>query len=724
MDKIKAIIEKLKTDSKLRNKVIIGGAAVLLVAVIILVICLCAGGNTSDPSGNTTGSTGNITATGEIEYAVTVQDASGKPYGTDVIVNFTTDGNIVAMQTLNENGTAVKSLPAGDYTVELSFMNTGAAYYYDTNAVQLTAENPSLTIVLSLAAGGETKDIFAYSTAEGKNKDFDAHYINVGSTYLKLDSTDRNYYIFIPSESGLYQFSAIGSDVTLGYYGSTFFVQPDNLAENAEDGSFTYSVSPSMINEEGGTSALVIGIDPNGAESCNLSIERIGEHIKTIEDYPWDIYQTTVKLSKYELPDDANLIDFDITAKSDAYSLVFNSTDGFYHLNSADGPLVYMKLDVATEYLDSIKKVLESSGISRYFFDENGEFLSKQSYTECLMEYIEYMDEDDGVYPLTKDLEFIIQQRGEYVGWWDSESPSFLFVDKNSNPVVGLNTDIAWLFLCCYAEEVADEPTDDPVDKPDNNTGSDKPSGGDSGSTGNDKPSDGGSSDKENSDDNKDEDTFKVGTQSSAETVEVYYHEIQETLKFEATIKAGEYAPYDLWKLTGMVLTIESEDAYLIHKGNVYRPDSDGILSFPLVYDSNYYPCSVFIGNASDEDITFTVELRTPVGDYMNPKKLSLGAFTTKLSKGDEDGYWYTYTAEADGVFSITLDSVTSNYSCNIILTNNNVDATSSSALDEDDDNIVSIEVKKGDVIRISIGITEDGIPKATIKATAAFEKA
>lgn len=735
MDKIKALIEKLKTDAKLRNKVIICGAAVLAVLVLVLVICLCTGGNTDDPSGNTTGSTGSTGTTGEIEYTVTVQDASGTPYGTDVVVNFLSGGNVVAMQTLNGNGSAVKALPAGDYTVELSFMNEGAAYYYDTTAVTLTAEDPNLTIVLSLAAGGETKDIFAYSTAEGQNKDFDAYYVSVGSTFLKLDSTDRNYYIFTPTESGLYRFSAAGSEVTLGYYGSTYFVQQDSLCENAEDGSFTYSVSPSMISEEGSIAALVIGIDPNGADSCNLNIERIGNHVKTIEDYPWDIYQATAMLSKYELPDQVNLIDFDITAKTDAYTLVFNSDDGFYHLDAADGPLVYMKLDVATSYLDSIKTILESSGISRYFFDENGEFLSKQSYTECLLEYIQSMDEDDGIYPLTKDLEFIIQQRGEYVGWWDSESPSFLFVDENSNPVVGLNTDIAWLFLCCYGEEeIADEPVDEPVKNPDNgssgttsggssgSTGGNTSSGSTSGSTGGNSSSGGSTSGGTSSGGDK-EDTFQIGTQSSEDTVEVYYYEIQENMQFEATVKAGEYAAYDLWKMKNMVLTIESKDAYLIYDGDVYLPDSDGVLSFTLKYTSNYYPCSVFIGNASDKDITFTVLLKTPVGDYMNPEKLSIGSFTTKLSKGDEDGYWYTYTAEADGVFSITLDSVTSNYACNIILTNSNVTATTSSSLDEDDDNVVSIEVKKGDVIRISIGITADGIPKATVKATAAFKK-
>lgn len=69
------------------------------------------------------------------------------------------------------------------------------------------------------------------------------------------------------------------------------------------------------------------------------------------------------------------------------------------------------------------------------------------------MKYIEYVDEDEGVYPLTEDLKYIIQSRGEYVGWWDIDSNGYIFKDLNGNKIKDINPDIAWLMMCCYIEK-------------------------------------------------------------------------------------------------------------------------------------------------------------------------------------------------------------------------------------------------------------------------------
>ena len=79
--------------------------------------------------------------------------------------------------------------------------------------------------------------------------------------------------------------------------------------------------------------------------------------------------------------------------------------------------------------------------------------MKKESYTECLLEYLEYMDEDTGVYPLTEDLKYIIQNNGDHSGWWDEESSSYLFKDDAGNKVPGINPEISWLFMCCYVTE-------------------------------------------------------------------------------------------------------------------------------------------------------------------------------------------------------------------------------------------------------------------------------
>ena len=60
------------------------------------------------------------------------------------------------------------------------------------------------------------------------------------------------------------------------------------------------------------------------------------------------------------------------------------------------------------------------------------------------------MDEENGVYPLTEDLKYIIQQGGIQSGWWDSHDVRYLFVDENGIAVPGINSDISWLFMCRY----------------------------------------------------------------------------------------------------------------------------------------------------------------------------------------------------------------------------------------------------------------------------------
>lgn len=383
---------------------------------------------------------------GEIEYKVTVVDALGNAYGSEAIVMFMQDGSQAAMQVCDENGVATKTLAAGDYDIQLKLTDADVEFTYE-EGVTVSAKNPETEIELAYLVGEET------TTLTVASKEYDAYNVSVGCTSVELVKGDRSYFLFTPTEAGTYEFSiADGADVTIGYYGTPHFVQGNSVAE-VVDGKFSTSISESMIGTGNtGTTIMVIGVDSTDTENCVLAIERTGDPERTLADEPWTIYETTVELAPYTLPEGTELVDFDITAKTDAYKLVFNEEDGFYHLDSANGPLVYVWLTEDPMYLPCFMNILDRSGVNKYFFDENEEFVKKESYSECLLEYIDYADEESGVYPLTKDLEYIIKQRGEYVGWWDSTSPNFIFEDSAGAPVAGLNAEIAWLFMCCYAK--------------------------------------------------------------------------------------------------------------------------------------------------------------------------------------------------------------------------------------------------------------------------------
>ncbi len=401
--------------------------AILLVACMLMALTACGGNKT---------------------YKVTVKDALGNPYTAGVVVNFMQNGEKVGMQACDENGVATKKLPKSEYTVSLSFTDSEIEYYYDENATVTASENE---IDLILAYKTSDEPTILYVGAE----ELDAYAVSVGCTYVELTNEHRNYFLFTPKEAGNYEFSVIGDAKTeIGYFGAPHFVQENNVAEVVNN-KFTISVSASMIGSgEGGTSTYVIGIDALDANSknCVLAVKRLGDAIKTLEDEPWTVYQKTVELSEYTLPAGAQIKEFDLTASTDTYKLVLNETDGFYHLNSANGPLVLVRLAEDCDYIACFETMLDRSGVSKYFFDENDEFVKKESYSECLLEYIEYVDEAEGVYPLTEDLKYIIQQRGEYVGWWNIESSGYIFKDSAGNNDATINAEIAWLLMCCYID--------------------------------------------------------------------------------------------------------------------------------------------------------------------------------------------------------------------------------------------------------------------------------
>lgn len=399
----------------------------------------CGGQDSNESTG------GSSLSSTEAEYKVHVVDANGEPYTSGVIVCFMQNGTQVAMQAVDANGVAAKIMDKGTYTVELVFTGDADDYYYDNSGLELTAETTGLDVVLAYTVGEGTS---LYVDGES----YTACQVGTGCTYVELTEGQRNYLLFTPEIAGTYEFTVSGSNEPIGYYGSPYFVQSQSLTE-VVDNAFEISVESSMIGTGNtGTTVIVIGIDAGDSENCVLSVRRTGDPAWSVSSEPWNVYQTTAQLSSFELNADTQIHEFDLTAAADTYKLVFNENDGFYHLDSADGPLVLVRLTEDSKYLDSVEMVLSRSGMSAYFYNGDGSFDRKESYTECLLEYIEYADETFGVYPLTEDLMYIIQQRGSYVGWWDVDSASYLFLDEASNPLTDINTEIAWLFMCCYAD--------------------------------------------------------------------------------------------------------------------------------------------------------------------------------------------------------------------------------------------------------------------------------
>lgn len=420
--------------------------ALLLALVMIMGLVAC--GNNEEPDTNAPDAPAATPG-----YQVTVVDAFGAPYTDGIIVRFMQNGQQVSMQVVDGNGTVSKDLEKGDYTVELQFTDKNAAYHYDQSDLTLSADKTALEIVLYNAVNSEPRVLTAPTLSKG-TQNCDAYPVGEGGTYVELIPGERNYFLFTPTRGGTYEFSVQGSDAAIGYYGAPHFVQEFSAAE-VVDNKIVSSIKDSMVSTgDTGTTVMVIGLDASADDTdAILAIQRTGEPQWDVTDEPWQIYQATIELKDYK-HSGKSLGEFDLKAASDAYNLVLGS-DNYYHLDSADGPLVLVRLGKASggsKYLDDFETILEHSGVTKYFFDDEGNFVKKESYSECLLEYIKYVDEDTGLYPLTEDLKYIIQMRGDHYGWFDQENPGYIFLDANNNPVVGINHDISWLFMCCYVK--------------------------------------------------------------------------------------------------------------------------------------------------------------------------------------------------------------------------------------------------------------------------------
>lgn len=671
----------------------------------VLVLCAC-GEDAPAPSNDT------------LTYQVTVVDGFGNPYTEKVIVKFMQDGTQVAMANVDATGTAKKDLPKGDYTLDIATTESGAVCWFDKNQAVLNTDTTQIQVTMAYAPSGEPMSLTANVPGTDTSKEYEAYSVGTGSAYVALTPGDRSYVIFTPTEGGMYQFTVSGA-AKIGYYGSPHFVQSNNL-EEVVDNSFSISVSNSSISsEQTGTARLVIGLDGEGdAEGAILNIQRTGDNAWTIEDEPWKTYQAKREITPYVLPEGVTLKSFDLNAPTFAYTLVLNETDRCYHLNSADGPLVFVQLEKEV-YGISLKNmvgeiiyqdgVLMESGTApfRYMYNNGQEDFFKEDYTDVLRKYVTNRDQQCGVYPMTEDLYYILTMGIKFIGWCDSENANYRFAEHPN-----VNPELTWLFLCEFVDrgQVVLPLPEDPAVPGVTGPGVDNP--GSSTNPGTDNPGTSGVNVPSNPvHDNK----------STPE-------EIGGTLQFSAQVQPGHLRYYALYKVTDTTLRIANANAYVIYKNKTYTP-VNGVVTVPNLYSANTnVPVKLSIGNLGSSTQTFNVTLEYPIGHRMNPITLNMGSQSTYSAKDNSQGVYYTFQASKSGTLTIRLDSISGGNSGDITITSERTDGgTRSVNLAENansDGKSVSFSMSSGERVIISIGVLPTSgfdYPEATINTTVSF---
>ena len=422
----------------------------VLMALGLLVSALLTGCNTAtNPSDDSTAATAQDTHVDTADTAdgteseiqadtmsctVTVLDYKGNPMP-DVVVSVLKDGNEVKKNVSKADGTAKFTLDISEYSILLDSPN--GKFYYDESAARLTPDATELTITLYHMAS-ETDTVTIWPSGG----EYQAPILSEGATYVSLGS-GMTYVVFRPSRDGVYEISYMSdANIDIGYYGAPMVVFDTKMADTV-DGKVSLSIARSSISTDGEATAMfVFGLEPEAADTkgCIVTITRTGDPEKTPADEPWVEYKPT-QVKAYEGTVTGTFKDIDVT--NPANNVVYNEADGYYHFNAIDGPVVFIRITTDSPYITSLTGIAEKSRVGVYQYDENGKFAGKESYHDMIAAYAEIVN-DDGVCPLTPELEYMIKSFGEYQKWWDLSFSGNIFQDKIVTP------ETAWLFICGY----------------------------------------------------------------------------------------------------------------------------------------------------------------------------------------------------------------------------------------------------------------------------------
>ena len=419
----------------------------LLCLLALVLGCAVACGETPDPD-PTPDQPPEPPAPEKVTYSVTLVDGDNNQM-TDIIVKVMKGEEQIKM--LAYNGAAVTfEADADTYTLVLDVSQVEGSYTYDEALCTLTAEKPSATVHLYLQAS-QTETV---NVGAPINKAYEAQHIGVGSYRLALTANDYTFLIFRPEVAAIYTITyECEGELAVSYHGSTFFVQGNDLSEGAGDlakyeNGLSLKVYPANLGGD-----FVFAVKSSAATSCVLHVKNAGDPGTRLEDLPWTPFlEDNAKVQQHLAMSPAGTYTtVDVTDAS--LTAVFNATDGFYHMGSADGPILFIDLTSDTTYIASIQTICANQRMGIYVYDDNGNVIEKRSYNELFHQYGMPTDTtapEGGPIriPLTAKLAEAILEFGEKNDWWTAGSEKNIFTAALAG--MPYNQAAAWLLYCGY----------------------------------------------------------------------------------------------------------------------------------------------------------------------------------------------------------------------------------------------------------------------------------
>ncbi len=345
----------------------------------------------------------------------------------------------VAVSSDNENWTEINA----EYTVvttatndkwsnavTLAELSVTATEAIEAQYVKISLDAKGNFIVIDeIEVHGTAADSEPVEKQEGYDENATLGALAEGTADYDLDD-NYVYTIFSlePTEIGKYTITvADGLVGIVSYNGMWVTIDPsaDTVSANSVEWECT-SVGQSIW--------VAVSAD---ADPASITVE--AEEI-TIVTVPETDYENTVTPEEFTY--DGNLEDLEyVDTFDETDDVAVLGEDGFYHLNTVDGPILYVCLN------DSILSLIDANSYGQLTYveyDEEGNAVSKVNYATAFEAYAAcaYTDENNSVfYPLTADLMVMFQNVGANNGWY------------GENGFIGGDLADAWMFACYYAVE-------------------------------------------------------------------------------------------------------------------------------------------------------------------------------------------------------------------------------------------------------------------------------
>ena len=125
----------------------------------------------------------------------------------------------------------------------------------------------------------------------------------------------------------------------------------------------------------------------------------------------------------------------------------------------------------------------------------------------------------------------------------------------------------------------------------------------------------------------------------------------------EYTIDASSSNYYQGY-FAGMILTITSDKVSVVYKDETYTA-KDGVITIecPVQGMGRPMPDVFQIINEGTSDVEISVDAKYPVGHMENPDKLVIGSNQAQVAAGNNQGYFYTWTATENCLLTLKFDA-------------------------------------------------------------------